>query len=114
MTTLEYIEKFKSSAIEEMKGSKVPASITLAQGILESSSGNSRLARNGNNHFGIKCKKTWTGDVIFEDDDELHECFRAYESALDSAARNIYLPHQNFQAQPTRGHDYRSRSRLRS
>ena len=91
MTTLEYIDSFKQSAIEEMKESKVPASITLAQGILESSSGNSRLARNGNNHFGIKCKKTWTGSIIYEDDDALHECFRAYSSALES-----YRDHSNF------------------
>ena len=84
MSTLEYIDSFKQSAMKEMHESKVPASITLAQGILESSSGNSRLAKNGNNHFGIKCKKTWTGSVIFEDDDALHECFRAYNNAFES------------------------------
>lgn len=84
MTTLEYIDSFKLSAVKEMAMSKVPASITLAQGILESSSGNSRLAKEGNNHFGIKCKRTWTGNVIYEDDDALQECFRAYPNALES------------------------------
>jgi len=91
MSTLEYIDSFKHSAMAEMKESKVPASITLAQGILESSSGNSRLAKNGNNHFGIKCKKSWTGNIIYEDDDALHECFRAYNSALES-----YRDHSRF------------------
>jgi LysM repeat protein len=96
MSTLEYIDSFKQSAIKEMHESKVPASITLAQGILESSSGNSRLAKNGNNHFGIKCKKTWTGSVIFEDDDALHECFRAYNNAFESYRdHSIFLKSNN-------------------
>jgi LysM repeat protein len=91
MSTAEYIAKYKDAAMQEMRESKVPASITLAQGILESSSGNSRLAKQGNNHFGIKCKKSWTGKTIFENDDALHECFRAYDSALES-----YRDHSNF------------------
>lgn len=91
MSTIEYISTYKDAAMQEMRESKVPASITLAQGILESSSGNSRLAKEGNNHFGIKCKKSWTGKTIFEDDDELHECFRAYDSALNS-----YRDHSQF------------------
>ena len=68
-----------------------PASITLAQGILESQNGNSRLAREANNHFGIKCKSTWTGKTITADDDAVGECFRAYESVQES-----YKDHSNF------------------
>ena len=84
MTTEEYIEKYKHIAIREMKKFKIPASITLAQGILESGSGNSRLAVSGNNHFGIKCHQDWKGKKIYEDDDEKHECFRKYKKAEDS------------------------------
>ena len=69
----------------------IPASITMAQGLLESGNGNSRLAREGNNHFGIKCKKTWTGRTIYEDDDAPGECFRAYDSAYLS-----YIDHSEF------------------
>lgn len=69
----------------------IPASITLAQGLLESNNGNSRLAVEGNNHFGIKCKKGWTGKFMYEDDDEEHECFRAYDSAYQS-----YIDHSEF------------------
>ena len=87
----EYIERYKDLAIVEMHRSGVPASITLAQGILESSSGNSRLAKYANNHFGIKCKGGWEGDVIYADDDAPDECFRAYPSVLDS-----YKDHSEF------------------
>ena len=80
----EYIAKFKDLAIIEMYRSGVPASITLAQGVLESNSGNSRLAKYANNHFGIKCKGDWQGNVIYADDDAPDECFRAYESVLES------------------------------
>lgn len=80
----EYIAKYKDYAIIEMHRSGVPASITLAQGILESSDGNSRLATKGNNHFGIKCKSDWTGKTIYADDDAPNECFRAYDNALES------------------------------
>lgn len=83
-TPIEYIEKFKDIAMEEMRNHKIPASITLAQGCLESSYGNSRLATEGNNHFGIKCKSTWKGKVIYEDDDAIGECFRAYDNAASS------------------------------
>lgn len=78
-------------AIVEMHRSGVPASITLAQGILESSSGNSRLAKYANNHFGIKCKGNWDGDVIYANDDAPNECFRAYKSVEDS-----YKDHSDF------------------
>ena len=75
----------------EMLEYKIPASITLAQGLLESGSGNSRLAKQGNNHFGIKCKKDWTGCTILEDDDALQECFRCYKTAEES-----YKDHSRF------------------
>ncbi len=78
-TTISYIEKYKGIAMDEMRVFKIPASITLAQGILESSSGNSQLTRNSNNHFGIKCHKGWKGESVYHDDDEKGECFRAYK-----------------------------------
>ncbi len=83
-TAKEYIEKYKDVAIKEMRLYKIPASITLAQGILESGSGNSRLAVKANNHFGIKCHKGWTGKSIYEDDDAKNECFRKYKNAEES------------------------------
>ncbi len=76
----EYIERYKSIAVAQMERYGIPASITMAQGILESDSGNSRLSLESNNHFGIKCKKNWTGPRVYHDDDEKDECFRAYES----------------------------------
>jgi LysM repeat protein len=79
-----YIEKFKNIAVREMKNSGIPASITLAQGILESGSGNSKLAREANNHFGIKCTSDWKGKTILEDDDKKDDCFRVYKSAEES------------------------------
>lgn len=84
MTTDQYIKKYSEWAIEEMERSGIPASITLAQGILESGSGNSRLARKGKNHFGIKCHSDWTGEKIYEDDDAKGECFRKYKNAYES------------------------------
>jgi LysM repeat protein len=84
MSTEEYIEIYKSIAINKMQEYKIPASITLAQGILESGSGNSRLAKEGNNHFGIKCHQGWDGKTIYVDDDIKHECFRKYKKAEDS------------------------------
>ena len=79
-----YIDRYKDLAIKKMYEYKIPASITLAQGIFESACGTSRLATYGNNHFGIKCHKDWTGDTLKVDDDELQECFRKYENAEDS------------------------------
>lgn len=91
MSSEQYIIMYKDYAIVEMYRSGVPASITLAQGILESQNGNSRLAKEANNHFGIKCKTGWTGKTIIADDDSEGECFRAYESVLFS-----YKDHSDF------------------
>lgn len=84
MTRSQYIETWKEEAVYQMVKHGVPASITLAQGILESRDGNSRLAKEGNNHFGIKCHSDWSGDRIYEDDDEQNECFRKYRNARES------------------------------
>ena len=84
ITRSEYIEKYKDDAIKEMHHSSVPASITLAQGILESGDGNSPLALYANNHFGIKCHNTWNGETFIMDDDEKNECFRKYPTAYES------------------------------
>ena len=76
--TIEYIERFHKTAIREMYLYNIPASITLAQGILESGSGRSPLARSANNHFGIKCTDDYKGKTYHQDDDRKHECFRVY------------------------------------
>lgn len=83
-TKQEYIDKYKQLAIDDMETYGIPASIKMAQALLESDAGNSRLAREGNNHFGIKCKKEWTGETIHHDDDAPQECFRKYTSAAQS------------------------------
>ncbi|WP_293786496.1 glucosaminidase domain-containing protein [uncultured Pedobacter sp.] len=82
--TLSYIDEFKGVAIEEMNSAGIPASITLAQGILESGSGNSDLAKYANNHFGIKCTSDWKGKNYFRDDDQKNDCFRVYKDARES------------------------------
>ena len=82
--TQKYIQDYKDIAMVEMQRYNIPASITLAQGILESGSGQGRLARYGNNHFGIKCHATWDGKTITHDDDEKSECFRKYRYAYES------------------------------
>tara|TARA_B100001758_G_scaffold247942_1_gene268817 strand:+ start:23712 stop:24584 length:873 start_codon:yes stop_codon:yes gene_type:complete len=79
-----YISKYSKIAIDEMSRFGIPASITLAQGILESGNGESRLAVEGKNHFGIKCHDNWNGETIIEDDDEKGECFRKYNNVSDS------------------------------
>ena len=94
MTTPEYIELYKDVAIKKQKEFKIPASITLAQGILESGSGNSKLARKAKNHFGIKCHKSWKGKRYFMDDDTKDECFRKYKKVEDS-----YRDHSKFLTQ---------------
>tara|TARA_B110000971_G_scaffold29143_2_gene26191 strand:+ start:6456 stop:7328 length:873 start_codon:yes stop_codon:yes gene_type:complete len=83
LTRKEYIAKYSPLAVKQMHQYKIPASITLAQGILESNNGNSRLATKANNHFGIKCHG-WEGKKIFADDDKKNECFRSYKNVLES------------------------------
>ena len=90
-TTLTYIETFKGVAIEEMNRYGIPASITLAQGIIESGSGNSSLARYANNHFGIKCTSDWKGKGYYKEDDKVDDCFRVYKDARES-----YKDHSEF------------------
>lgn len=84
ITRSEYIGMWKDVAIDNMVNHGIPASITLAQGILESGDGNSELARKGNNHFGIKCHSDWTGKRVYHDDDAKGECFRKYKDARES------------------------------
>ena len=79
-----YVEKYASLAVDEMYRSGVPASITLAQGLLESRYGLSELATKGNNHFGIKCHNNWQGGKVYHDDDKKGECFRKYDSPEES------------------------------
>ena len=79
-----YIKKFAPAAVKNMRFYKIPASITLAQGVLESGYGESTLATKANNHFGIKCHKGWKGKSITHDDDEEDECFRSYKNPLKS------------------------------
>lgn len=81
---IEYIERYKDEAIRQMEKYNIPASITLAQAILESGDGKSDLAVKSNNHFGIKCHSNWNGEKVFHDDDELGECFRAYSNVYQS------------------------------
>ena len=100
----QYIEQYKDIAIEQMQRWKVPASITLAQGLLESAAGQSTLATLGNNHFGIKCHG-WTGATIYRDDDRANECFRAYPSVYES-----FEDHSQFLA---KGQRYKSLFSLR-
>ncbi|HTF05832.1 MAG TPA: glucosaminidase domain-containing protein [Bacteroidia bacterium] len=90
-TPQDYIDLYKDDAIREMQLFKVPASITLAQGMLESDNGNSALAVYANNHFGIKCHKEWTGETYTQDDDTKDECFRKYGTVYDS-----YVDHSEF------------------
>jgi len=86
-----YIARYKDLAVSEMKRTGVPASITLAQGMIESDFGRSTLARQANNHFGIKCHKDWTGPTIRHHDDRRNECFRKYSSPEES-----YYDHSDF------------------
>lgn len=91
LNRIDYVKTYNSYAIENMKTYKIPASITLAQGILESGSGKSELARISNNHFGIKCGSNWNGLKTYHDDDAEKECFRVYKNAIDS-----YHDHSKF------------------
>ena len=87
----DYIEAYKDIAMREMRQYGIPASITLAQGILESGSGRSQLSRQSNNHFGIKCHKDWQGKSVNYDDDKPQECFRKYKHPEDS-----FIDHSKF------------------
>ena len=91
LTREQYINKYKDIAIKQMRKYRIPASITLAQGCLESTDCNSVLARRANNHFGIKCHNNWKGERIFHDDDEKGECFRKYKDVEIS-----YRDHSDF------------------
>ncbi len=91
ITRKQYIEKYQVLAIQEMQRSGIPASIKMAQACLESGNGNSTLSQKSNNHFGIKCKSTWTGKTVRHDDDEKNECFRKYNSVEES-----FIDHTNF------------------
>ena len=100
LTRAQYIEKYAPMAVESQLLYGIPASITLAQGCLESGNGNSRLAREANNHFGIKCGGSWDGPSLAHDDDAPQECFRKYESVAES-----YVDHALFLSERER---YRS------
>ncbi len=89
----DYINKYADLAVKEMKRVGIPASITLAQGMLESGNGNSTLAKKSNNHFGIKCHNDWDGKKVYHDDDSKGECFRKYKDVYES-----YLDHSDFLA----------------
>jgi flagellum-specific peptidoglycan hydrolase FlgJ len=96
-TSLSYIERFKAIAIQEMNQNGIPASITLAQGLFESGSGNSELAKVANNHFGIKCTRDWTGKSYYKDDDSANECFRVYDNPDDSYRdHSAFLKRKNY------------------
>jgi LysM repeat protein len=92
-----YVNTFKALAMAEEQRSGVPASITLAQGLHESEAGTSELVKSSNNHFGIKCKEDWKGEVFYHDDDSRQECFRSYATAADS-----YRDHSDFLRQGSR------------
>jgi LysM repeat protein len=91
LTSLQYLDKYKDIAIQEMNSFGIPASITLAQGLYESGAGNSELARVANNHFGVKAGLSWSGKVYYKDDDNRNDAFRVYGSAEES-----YRDHSSF------------------
>lgn len=93
----EYIAAYRQIAIDEQVRTGIPAAITMAQAIHESGAGLGDLAAKSNNHFGIKCKSNWTGDVVYHDDDSAGECFRSYPSVSDS-----YRDHSDFLRTGTR------------
>jgi LysM repeat protein len=94
-TSLTYIERFKAIAVQEMNLYGIPASITIAQGLFESGSGNGELARVANNHFGIKCTTDWKGRGYYKDDDSHNDCFRVYDRPEDS-----FRDHSEFLKRP--------------
>ena len=94
-SNIDYIEKYAKIAVKKMNEHGIPASITLAQGILESGAGKSELALKSNNHFGIKCHNDWTGERVYHDDDKKGECFRKYKNPEQS-----YEDHSIFLKRP--------------
>lgn len=90
-----YIERYKDIAIEQMQRHRIPASITLAQGLFESGAGLSQLAKKSNNHFGIKCHNDWKGKRTYHDDDHRNDCFRVYNTVRES-----YEDHSHFLKKP--------------
>ena len=84
LSRIQYIQQYKDIAVRQMRMYNIPASIILAQGCLESGNGNSSLAVKANNHFGIKCHTSWKGKTYRHDDDKRRECFRKYNSAVES------------------------------
>lgn len=95
----QYIQRFAKYAVEEMEKYKIPASITLAQGLLETGGGQSRLAQEGKNHFGIKCKEDWTGKTMKHTDDAPNECFRVYDDPRQSYEdHSIFLSTRKYYA----------------
>jgi flagellum-specific peptidoglycan hydrolase FlgJ len=97
LTSLQYIERYKAIAIQEMNLYGIPASITLAQGLFESGSGNGDLARIANNHFGIKSGSSWQGKVYYKDDDNANDSFRVYDKPEDSFRdHSIFLQKKNY------------------
>lgn len=110
---VQYVEAHKDLAVAEMQMWGVPASVTLAQAILETGAGSSRLAKEANNHFGIKCKSQWQGATIFADDNEPNECFRKYGSVAESYRdHSLFLKHHprasyDFMFVEPMSHDYK-------
>jgi len=97
LSSLDYIDRFKAIAIQEMNQYGIPASITLAQGLFESGAGNSELARFANNHFGIKCTSDWRGKSYYKDDDNANDCFRVYDNPEDSFRdHSAFLKRKNY------------------
>lgn len=98
-TTADYINMYHKAAVKQMKNHGIPASITLAQGILESANGNSELARNANNHFGIKCTKDWKGKTYYHYASEGNSCFRRYpnvEASYEDHAAFLHYKRYEF------------------
>ena len=96
---IDYIEQYRDLAIEQQRKHKVPAAITMAQGILESGAGQSELATKANNHFGIKCTSDWTGRTITRDDDKKNECFRRYAEVEDSYEdHSLFLKRKRYES----------------